>query len=190
MQIQIEVVGKQIDIGDALREHVSASLEGGIAKYFNRPSQAHVTFSREGHGFRCDCDVHLDSGMKLQGTGDNSDIYASFETAAEHLEKRLRRYKRRLKDHHQNYRPEEPFKAVDYVIAPETETENEPEELQPMIIAETQTSIRTCTVGEAVMALDLGNDPMLLFRNSAHGGINVVYRRSDGNFGWVDPGDE
>ena len=190
MQIQIEVSGKQIDIGESLKEHVETSLEGGIAKYFSRPSQAHVTFSKEGNGFRCDCAVHLDSGMKLQSTGSNNEIYASFESAAERMEKRLRRYKRRLKDHHLNHQPQEAFSAPDYVIAAESDHTEEPEDLQPMVIAETKTHIRTCTVGEAVMALDLVEDPMLMFRNSAHGGINVVYRRPDGNFGWVDPGDK
>ena len=185
--MQISVVGKQIDIGESLRTHVDTVLEGGVAKYFGRPGQAHVTFSREGNGFRCDCAIHLDSGILLKSSGSKPDIYASFEAAADRMETRLRRYKRRLKNHHSDYQPQEAFSAADYVIAAEPEHEEEPESLQPVVIAETKTDIRTCTVGEAVMHMDLADTPVIVFRNSAHGGINVVYRRSDGNLGWVDP---
>lgn len=186
----INVVGKQIDIGDSLREHVETSLSGGISKYFERPAQAHVTFSKDGNGFRCDCSVHLDSGIQLQSSGNNQEIYAAFESAADRIETRLRRYKRRLKNHHSHSKDQDLINASSYVIAAESDSEEEPETLQPIIIAENETQIRTCTAGEAVMHMDLIDTPALVFHNSAHGRINVVYRRADGNIGWIDPSDK
>ncbi len=185
--MEISVFGKQIDIGEALRAHIELSLTGGVAKYFDHPGQAQVTFSHEGAGFRCDCSVHFDAGILLQSTGEASDIYASFEAAAVRMEKRVRRYKRRLKNHRsERPSPEENMTAPTYVIAAEQETEDEPEINQPVIIAETTTEVKTLTVGEAVMQMDLAEAPALVFRSSAHGNINVVYRRADGNIGWVD----
>jgi len=186
--MQVNVVGKQIEIGDALRTHVESSLAGGVGKYFDRPGQAQVTFSREGTGFRCDCVVHFDSGIVLQSTGDAADIYASFESASDRMEKRVRRYKRRLKNHHNSHRrqPSPSIAAPTYVIASEADDAEEPESSEPLVIAETTTDVKTLTVGEAVMQMDLADAPALVFRSSAHGGINVVYRRPDGNIGWID----
>lgn len=185
--MEVSVFGKQIDIGQALRSHVELSLTGGVAKYFDRSGRAQVTFSREGAGFRCDCSVHFDAGILLQSSGEASDIYASFEAAVQRMEKRVRRYKRRLKNHHNNRRSsEEIITAPTYVIAAEQEEADEPQVLQPVIIAETTTDVTTLTVGEAVMQMDLAEAPALVFRSSVHGGINFVYRRRDGNIGWVD----
>jgi ribosomal subunit interface protein len=187
--MQVNVTGKQIDIGGSLRSHVETNLESVVMKYFDRPGQANVIFSREGSSFKCDCSVHLDSGILLQSSGQNDEIYASFEEAAEHMDKRVRRYKRRLKNHHNDSKAFEVTSSQAYVISTE-DKEEEPETLQPIIIAETRTDIRTCSVGEAVMQMDLADSPTLVFRNAQHGGVNVVYRREDGNIGWVDPGSE
>ena len=182
------MAGKQIDIGESLRTHVETQIEAAVAKYFDRPAQAQVTFSREGPGFRCDCLIHLDTGMRLQSSGDAIDIYASFDAAADRMEKRLRRYKRRLKEHQNTDRKavEPDFTAPYYVIASGDEAEEETADLQPVIIAETTTDVRKLSVGEAVMQLDLADRPAMVFRNSSHGGLNVVYRRPDGNIGWID----
>jgi ribosomal subunit interface protein len=186
--MQIQVNGKQIDVGDALRSHVTERLTGAVTKYYDRAVDAQVTFSKEGHEFRTDCTLHLSTGMRLHAHSSSSDIYAAFEGAVERLEKRLRRYKRRLKDHHaQAAREALPMQeAPSYVIAADEE-EEVAEDLQPVIIAETRTPVRTLTVGEAVMVMDFEELPALVFRNRAHGGINVVYRRADGNIGWIDP---
>ena len=185
--MEVSVFGKQIDIGEALRTHVELSLTGGVAKYFDRPGRAQVTFSREGAGFRCDCSIHFDAGILLQSTGEALDIHASFGAAAERMEKRVRRYKRRLKNHRSNRQPSEKIMtAPTYVIAAEQEEDDEPQTSQPVIIAETTTDVTTLTVGEAVMQMDLAEAPALVFRSSVHGGINFVYRRLDGNIGWVD----
>lgn len=187
--MQLRVTGKNIDIGDALREQVSERLGVALEKYFSGGWSGQVTVEREGAGFRTECRIHLDSGMDLQSRGTAGDAHQSFDQAAERIEKRLRRYKRRLKDHHE-HAASEPQAATSYVIAA-TEDESPEEETttddNPIVIAETQTSVRRMTVGMAVMALDLAEAPVVVFRNIANDRLNVVYRRQDGNIGWVDP---
>jgi ribosomal subunit interface protein len=186
--MQISVKGKQIDVGDALREHVEFALEAAVEKYFENALEAHVAFSREGPMFRSDISVHVGRGIQLQGHATTDNAYSAFDTAAEHIDKRLRRYKRRLRDHHKSVTGER-LVAQQYILAEESETvEAEPEaDTQPVVIAEMETEILTLTVSEAVMRMDLANLPTLMFRNKAHGGLNVVYRRLDGNIGWIDP---
>lgn len=190
--MNISINGKQLDIGDALREHVRARLESGVKKYFARVIDAAVTISRESRGFRADCSVHLGGGMKLQSHGQAVDPYACFDVAAERLDKRLRRYKRRLKNHHGDSDMQAAKFATGYryVLAAEQEDNTEPVSLKPVIIAESTTNIPLVTVGEAVMRMDLADVSALMFRNIAHGEFNVVYRRSDGNIGWIDPTDQ
>ena len=187
--MQLRVTGKNIDVGDALRDQVEARLEQALGKYFDRGASVNVTVERERAGFKTDCRMHLDSGIDLQTTGQASDAYASFDQAAIKLEKRLRRYNRRLKDHQKGGGAVELAQAASYVIAAEDEDVEELSELQdnPIIIAESQTSIRSMTVGMAVMSLDLSESPLCVFHNVANGRMNVVYRRSDGNVGWIDP---
>ncbi|MFQ5621957.1 MAG: ribosome hibernation-promoting factor, HPF/YfiA family [Paracoccaceae bacterium] len=187
--MRIQVTGKHINIGEALRSHVESEIQVAIGKYAERPVEAAVTFSRNGHAFVCDCSVHLSTGLTAQSHGSANEIYSSFDNAADRLEKQLRRYKRRLKDHHKN-RPDpiEAIMANAYVLAGNSDEEApEPESLQPVIVAETQTKVKSLSVGEAVMQMELAGAPLLVFRNDAHGGVNVVYRREDGNVGWIDP---
>lgn len=186
--MKVVVTGKQLDAGDALRAHVEQSLQTSVKKYFSQTIEAHVTFSREAHLFRADCSVAVGQGMKLQAQAEAADIYAAFDASAEKLEKRLRRYKRRLTSHHKeknNYG--EPLEATGYILAAEEDQDVEPETLQPVIIAEMSMGIPEVTVGEAVMRMDLADVSTLMFRNRAHGGLNVVYRRPDGNISWIDP---
>ncbi len=186
--MQLQISGKNIDTGEALRTHVSTRLGDAVEKYFSSPVDAHVTFTKEGFAFRCDAQVHLSSGMLLQAHGESSDVYASFDNAMERMEKRLRRYKRRIKNHHNDKAERSAFlEAPAFVIQSEEETSDEPESLEPIIIAEGTQRVPTLTVGDAVMAMEFQDAPALMFRNSAHGGFNVVYRRADGNIGWVDP---
>lgn len=187
--MRIQVNGKHIDIGDALRSHVADTVETAVRKYSERPVDAVVTFSREGHGYRCDFSVHLSTGLTAKASSTAGEIYASFDGGVERIEKQLRRYKRRLKDHHKT-RPEpiEAFAAPSYVIASEADAEaEEPESLQPIVIAEMTTDIKSLSVGEAVMQMEFEDSPFLMFQNEAHGGLNVVFRRDDGNIGWIDP---
>ena len=187
--MQVLITGKQLSVGEALRTHVEGRLSLGVAKYFDHAIDAHVVFSREGPLIRTDCSVHVGSGINVQSHAEIDEIYASFDVAADRIEKRLRRYKRRLRSHHKAG-PRESEPVASYVIAAEHEDAQEPDGpdgFQPVIVAETTTQISLLTVGEAVMRMDLANLPVMMFRNSAHGGLNVVYRRQDGNVGWIDP---
>ena len=140
-------------------------------------------FEREGSGYRADCTVHLDTGIVLQASANEQEAKPSFDAAADRIEKRLRRYKRKLKDHHAT----EPREAA-YVVFSSTEEDEElHEDFSPVVIAETSTNLKTMTVGMAVMQLDLIEAPVVMFRNAGNGHVNVVYRRADGHIGWVDP---
>ncbi len=185
--MQIQVNGKHLDVGEALTTHVSDHLADAVGKYSDRPSEGHVTFSKDGHEFVCDASVHLATGLSAQAKGRDSEIYAAFDSALHRMEKQLRRYKRRLKDHHKDrIDPIESIGAPTFVIeAPQEDAE--PETLQPLIVAEMETKVQTLSVGEAVMQMELMGAEMLVFRNVQHGGVNVVHTREDGNIGWIDP---
>jgi ribosome hibernation promoting factor len=182
----LRISGKNIDIGDALRGHVEGRVGDAIEKYFDGGYDGHITIEREGSGFRSDCTIHLDTGIVLRAEGAGQDAHQSFDLAAERIEKRLRRYKRRLKEHHGAPRGEEEPAAAYIIAAPDEDAEVAPGDT-PVVIAEESTSLATMSVGHAVMALDLAETPVVVFRHAVHGGINVVYRRSDGNIGWIDP---
>ncbi len=182
--------GKHIDIGESLRTYVNDKLVSGVFKYFDRPVDSQVTFSRDGHEFRADCSVHLATGITLQAHSKATEIYASFDSAIDRLEKRLRRYKRRLKDHHSARKEPVPMvEAPAYVIAAQKDEAEEPKDLSPAIIAEETATVRTLSVGEAVMEMELSDVPVVLFKNAKNNGINLVYRRPDGHIGWIDVAD-
>ena len=187
------VSGKKIDIGEAIRTRVNRRIADATAKYFDGGYSGHVTISKEGFGFRTECLIHLDSGIVLEAEALAADAYASADQAAERIEKRLRRYKRRLRDR-QAARTEEhagdggDIEAPSYVIAaPEQDTDEEIAEFAPVIIAETTTSLKRLSVSEAVMQLDLTGTAVVVFRHAGHGRVNLVYRRADGHIGWIDP---
>jgi len=182
----LRISGKSIDIGEAFRGHVEARVGDAVDKYFDGGFTGHVTVEREGSGFKTECAIHLDTGVVLQAEGRGQDVYQSFDQAAERIEKRLRRYKRRLKEHRQARRGEA-MPATAYVIEAPDEHSEAPASGDPAIIAEEATSLETMTVGHAVMAMDLSDAPVMVFRNAGHGGVNVVYRRNDGHIGWIDP---
>ncbi len=178
-----------MDIGDSLRLYIEGHIDGIVDKYFDHSIDGTVTMSKNAHLHRADCSVHLGNGVYLQSHAEEKDVYAAFDTAAEKMEKRLRRYKRRLTNHRKERPNSIPvFPARYNVLAAEDENEEEPpEDPQAVIIAEMQLDIPEVSVSDAVMRLDLGELQTLMFRNSAHGGLNVVYRRTDGNIGWIDP---
>lgn len=186
--MQFSVTGKQLDVGDALRTHVEESLQASVDKYFDNAIEANVVFSRVARHYRADISVHVGRGILVQSHAEVREPYPAFDAALERLGKRLRRHKRRLRNHHKSAK-EKFLPAQQYILAGETEEPlaEESEKQWPVIIAEMATEIPTLTVGEAVMRLDLGELPALMFSNSAHRGLNVVYRRSDGNIGWIDP---
>ncbi len=187
--MQIEITGKNIDVGEALRGHIEQRLEGDVGKYFDGIVDGHVTVLKENSEFRVETNLHLSTGLSLQSEGKSSDAHAAFDKAADRLEKRLRRYKRRLKDHHvrTSAKAVAALNASSYVIAREDEAHDEPEDLNPPIIAESLERVPELTVGEAVMQLEISDAPVVVFSNAGHGGVNVIYRRPDGNIGWIDP---
>ncbi|WP_158044135.1 ribosome hibernation-promoting factor, HPF/YfiA family [Skermanella pratensis] len=213
--MHLSVKGKQLDVGDALRTHVDESLTAIVGKYFGRPIEANVVFSREAHLFKADISVHVGRNILLQSNAEASEPYPAFDTAADKIAKRLRRYKRRLKDHHKHADSGEavdgamalaPLPASQYILeaepdeahidgydedtydaVPSSPQDGHDGHPQPVVIAEMTTAIDTLTVSEAVMRMDLAELPALMFRNRAHGGLNMIYRRHDGNVGWIDP---
>jgi len=218
--MHIMISGKQLDVGDALRAHVEETLRTIIGKYWDHALEAQITFSRLRTFFHCDVLIHAGRGITMKAEAEADQPYPAFHQAAEHIGKRLRRYRRRLSEHHRALaNRERPEKTQVYVLRPEPEEEHGEEHAEPapaakpanaghagnpgnprpaatgngeggdapLIVAEMPGEIASLTVGEAVMRMDLAAQPILVFRNRAHGGINVVYRRSDGNIGWVDP---
>ncbi|MGB7261597.1 MAG: ribosome-associated translation inhibitor RaiA [Albidovulum sp.] len=186
--MRYRISGKQIDIGDSLQTHVKSELGGTVEKYSQRPTDATVIFSRDAHEYCCEATVHLSTGLTATAKGQDTEIYAAFEACREKMDKQLRRYKRRLKDHHRDrVEPVEFAGAPMYVLAANGgNADAEPESLQPMIIAEMETQIPALSVGEAVMQMELSGSSVLVFRNEKKGGVNVVHRRDDGNVGWID----
>ncbi|QFT97917.1 Putative sigma-54 modulation protein [Roseovarius sp. THAF8] len=187
--MRYQISGKQIDVGQALQTHVENELNSIVEKYAERPTDAHVIFSKSASEFVCEATVHLSTGLTAQAKAHAHEIYAAFDDCSEKLEKQLRRYKRRLKDHHRDRaEPIELSQASAYILASEADGgESEPESLQPVIVAEMEHHIPSLSVGEAVMQMELAGAPVLVFRNEGKDGVNVVYRRDDGNIGWIDP---
>lgn len=189
--MNLSVKGRQLDLGDALRHHVAERLEGVFEKYFGDAIEVTVTLSPEAHLYRSHIQAHVGRGIQMQASADAGEIYAAFDASADRLAKRLRRYKRRLRDHHQRQDAAAAMPAQQYVLAAPREDEDEEPahdaETAPPVIAEMEGEVPELTVGEALMRLDLSDEPALMFRNRAHGGLNMLYRRRDGNVGWVDP---
>lgn len=187
--MSLRVSGKNINIGESLRVHITQRLEQTTSKYFDGGVSGHVTIAPEGSGYRADCALHLTSGIVLQTDGRGHEPYATFDQAADRLEKRLRRYKERLKGHGQvNESPE----VVPYHVleAPDQEAEA-PVEFSPAVVAESTTKLRRLSVSAAVLDLDLSGAPVMVFRHANTGRLNIVYRRADNNIGWIDtPGGE
>lgn len=188
--MRYQISGKQIDIGEALQTHVKDSLGAAVQKYAERPTDGNVIFSKSGGEFQCEATVHLSTGLTASAKGHAHEIYAAFDSACDKMEKQLRRYKRRLKDHHRDRQhPVDMVDAPMYVLAASDQADDaaEPDSLQPIIVAEMETRLPSLSVGEAVMQMEIAGAPLLVFRNEKNDGINVVYRRDDGNVGWIDP---
>ena len=191
--MQIQITGKHMDLGTALRGRIEDGLEAAVSKYFSKTGEARVFVSQQGPFVEVDCNVHLPSGIVLQSTGKADDPYAALEESLDKMEKRVRRYKRRLKDHHatpqapmpMEMAPEAVFQANGHDGDSDDGMEEAPD--APLTVAETSKPVLTMSVSEAVMQLELQDVPAIMFRNAGHKGLNMVYRRSDGHIGWVDP---
>ena len=186
--MHLTVTGKQVDVGGALRGHVETSLDAILGKYFRTAIEAHVVFAKEAHLDRVDISIRVGRGILVNAAASAAGFYPAFDAAAERLGKQLRRYKRRLRDHHSTAREEASELARAYILAPpDDEPEGGEEGNAPAVVAEMSTELPNLTVGEAAMRMDLADAPVLLFRNRSHGELNLVYRRADGNIGWIDP---
>jgi len=196
--MSLQISGKHMDVGDALSSRIQEKIANSVSKYFGDGYSGRITlekFAEKTGGksatrFQADCVLHLDSGATLQSTADAMEAQSAFEAASERLEKRLRRYKRRLKDHHSHAPTFEPFEANYAIMEAPEEEEEIPEDFNPTIIAESSTKVKTLTVAMAVMELDMTDSPVTVFKNAASGQINVVFRRKDGHIGWIDPPQE
>jgi ribosomal subunit interface protein len=193
--MQITVSGKQVELSEALKVRVNDALRTITGKYFDHAQEAHITFSRARSFFTCDINIHAARGLVLRGEGEAADASSAFDDAAEHIAKRLRRYRRRVNDHARDQvQRERPQSGRQYVLRQE---EDEPQDVSvdtavqsatyATVVAETATQIASLTVSDAVMRMDLADQPVLMFRNSTTNELNVVYRRSDGHIGWIDP---
>ncbi len=188
-----------MDVGEALRSRISDELLSSIGKYFERGGDADVVVGKNGHSFRVDCSVRLASGHRLESSGDGGDAHSAFGDALHKVEARIRRYKRRLKNHHHPSGKIAETASIMVLRSPDTDddidswdgelngAESSHEPPSAMVIAETEAPLKTMTVSMAVMDLDLTESQAIVFRNAAHGGLSVVYRRPDGNIGWIDP---
>jgi ribosomal subunit interface protein len=191
----LRISGKSISVGEALRDRVNDRTDEVLRKYFDGNYTGHITLSKDGFGFRTDCALHLDSGVTLEAESNAPDAYASADAALLMIEKRLRRYKSRLKDRsaRKAHAAAAALSDIDgaapsyFVIEAPGESDEEVTEYSPVIIAEATKSLKMLSVSEAVMELDLSGAPCLVFQHGSSGRVNVIYRRSDGNIGWVDP---
>ncbi|MEM6903389.1 MAG: ribosome-associated translation inhibitor RaiA [Pseudomonadota bacterium] len=185
--MQLSVIGKNMDIGDALRDYVEENLSALTEKYFSNPLNGKVIIAKDANQYLVDISVHVGRNILVQASARSHEPDPAVDGAAERIEKRLRRYKRKLRDHNRD--AVEEIKASQYVIdqTEPTEADSEVTDGEPTIVAEMPIMIEELTVSEAVMRLDLGELPAVMFRNRAHGGLNMIYRRADGHIGWVDP---
>lgn len=193
--MQIQIVSKNIDVSPALTERINERFDEMMDKYIHREGEAHVSVSREGTGFRTVCSVHLPSGATMEATGNASEAYGATDEALEHMEKRLRRYKRRLKDHQAEHKIQAKAEAFNMFIMKnpvddsdlDSEATSADGPSEPMIISEASQTIRTMTPGMAALELGLADNGVVIFNNAKHGRVNVVFKRPDGNIGWIDP---
>ncbi|MBI1215239.1 MAG: ribosome-associated translation inhibitor RaiA [Alphaproteobacteria bacterium] len=184
--MQLTVKGNHLDVGDSLREHVRVNLSNTAEKYFRDPINATVVFTKEkNHRYLALISIHVGSGIVLEAQSEADDPYPAFDVASQRVAKRLSRYKDKLRDHHRNENTAEKLTAAYTTFA--SEMDEGEDATEPAIIAEMETHVPTLAVSDAVMRLELGDMPALLFKNPAGGAYNMVYRRKDGNIGWVDP---
>jgi ribosomal subunit interface protein len=184
----LRVSGKNLDIGEALRQHVLEKVEATVARYFNGSVAGHVVMTREGSGYRSDCTLRLSSGLSLHAEGRGQEPYPCFEQAADKIESRLRRYKTRLKGHTAASAANARGKVENYLIeSPHDEDEEPAGGFDPVVVAEGTEDLKVLSVASAVAELDLSGVPVILFQHAGSGRVNVVYRRRDGAIGWLDP---
>ncbi|MFD2344537.1 ribosome hibernation-promoting factor, HPF/YfiA family [Sinorhizobium terangae] len=184
--MSVRVSGKHMEIGDSFRARIGEQIDQAVTKYFDGGYSSQVTVEKSGSRFSADCKLHLDTGVVLQANGQANEPQAAFDAASDRIEKRLRRYKRKLKDHHNGNGQNAAEVAYTVMDSVPYEDEEVPEDYAPTIVAESTKQLRTMSVASAVMALDMTDEPVLMFRSPGKEDLNIVYRRNDGNIGWID----
>jgi len=190
--VDVRVAGHQVDTGESLREHAQRRVGEISEKYFSRSVGANVTFGRgPNNDYTCDIVAPVVNGVVLKASYSGREPEIAFNGAADRIEKQLRRYTNRLKEHKVDEDETQPFvENAGYTIlsgARRGDSETEEGDGFPTIVAETRVDIPESSVSDAVMLMDLRNTTALMFRNSATGEFNMIYRREDGNIGWVEP---
>jgi len=186
--MSLRISGKHMDIGEAFRARIESRVGEAVDKYFDGGFSGRVTVEKSRGRYAADCSIHLDTGVVLQAAGEAQDPQLAFEAAADRIEKRLRRYKRKLKSHGAGQNGDGPIDMAYRIMAPVAEDQDEvPEDFAPAVVAESTMPLRAMTVASAVMELDMKDSPVFVFRNSGSNAVNIVYRRADGNIGWIDP---
>jgi ribosomal subunit interface protein len=194
-EMRVRVTGRNIDVGDALRSRIETDLNEGVSRYIARDGEGLVTITKERHLYIVEIQIHLDSGITLEAKGEAGDAHPAFDVTLAKIEKRVRRYKRRLKDHHAVSRATSNQIEASYAVIAAGDADDDGVEIAPedagdapLVIAETSKSVLTMPVSTAVLQLEVSEQPALMFRNPSTGALNMVYRRADGNIGWLDPG--
>ena len=186
--MQYQISGIHIDVGDALQTHVKGELNHAITKYAERPTDAQIIFSKSGHEFVCDAIVHLSTGLTAQAKASKAEIYAAFDACAEKVEKQIRRYKRKLKGHHKDRNQSVEFiDPTSYTIQTKEGQKDSATDSKPIIIAETDRQFPIFSAKEAAEELEKSELPFILFKNEEKKGVNILFRREDGNIGWIQP---
>ncbi len=185
--MSLQISGKHMEVGEAFRTRIEGRVGEAVAKYFDGGFKGHVTVEKSGPRFAADCVIFLDSGRSLQAEGRAFDAPAAFDAACERIEKRLRRYKRKLRSYDGAVAERGSDVAYRVLAAAGPDDEAElPEDYAPAVIAESTMTLRTMSVANAIVELDTKDSPVFVFRN-ANDRVNIVYRRPDGNIGWIDP---
>jgi ribosomal subunit interface protein len=186
--MSLRISGKHMEIGDAFRTRIESRIGDAVDKYFDGGFSGRVTVEKAGSRFTADCSIHIDTGMVLQATGQAQDPQLAFEGAAERIEKRLRRYKRRLKSHNNGADGVDAIDMAYRIMSPVGDEDDEvPDDYAPAVVAESTVALQTMSVATAVIELDTKDTPVVVFRNAGTDSVNIVYRRPDGNIGWIDP---
>ncbi|MGQ2907937.1 MAG: ribosome hibernation-promoting factor, HPF/YfiA family [Aliihoeflea sp.] len=186
--MSLRISGKHMEIGEAFRTRIESRIGDAVDKYFDGGFSGRVTVEKAGSRFTADCSIHIDTGMVLQATGQAQDPQLAFDGAAERIEKRLRRYKRRLKSHNTGANGADAIDMAYRIMSPVGEEDDEvPDDYAPAVVAESTVALQTMSVATAVIELDTKDTPVVVFRNAGTDSVNIVYRRPDGNIGWIDP---
>ena len=183
----IQISGKQTKLGESLKSHVKQYIKSSLKKYFESVVSINIQFSKDTFNFKCEINIHVEKTIFVQSNGLSNDAYGAFNIANEKIKKRLRRYHRKLTDHRKNSKVISKESNMSQFIIQDPESHRKEENInQPIIIAETNFIVKTMSVSEALMVMTLSEENAILFKNIKNNKINFLFKRPDGNIGWID----